>query len=117
MVAAHEMVLKELDTSPPRGLTVDLGCGNGHLMRRIAARHAVPVLGIEADSSRVKGAEDILIQDLARVETLPNADTLVVSQRRFEEIPSLESWAFAHARQVLVYSYDPPMFAEVKYGR
>jgi hypothetical protein len=117
MTAAHAMVLEELESSPPQGLTVDLGCGNGRLMRTIAKQFAVPVLGVEADPSRTQGATDIRLTNLEAFDTLPHdADTLVVSMRRFEEIPDLESWAALHARQVLVYSYDPPMFAEMKRG-
>jgi len=117
MDKAHSMVLAALETSPPQGLTVDLGCGNGHLMRRINRQFGVTVLGIESDAERAHGAEDILLLNLVALDSLPNADTFIVSQRRFEEIPQLESWVYAHARQVLVYSYDSPMFAKVINGR
>lgn len=117
MISAHTMVIEELTTSPPQGLTVDLGCGDGHLMRRISQEFDVPVLGVEADPTRARGAEDIRITNLEALDTLPhNADTLLVSRRRFEELPQLAAWAFTHARQVLVYSYDEPMFAEVQRG-
>jgi hypothetical protein len=115
MTASHDMVIAELSTSPPRGLTVDLGCGTGHLMRRIGKQFNVPVLGIECDASRVGKAEDIRIMNLSDLEHLPvNVDTFVVSQNRFDEIPALEEWVYAHARQVLISSYDPPLFAVVR---
>ena len=47
-------------------------------------------------------------------------DTVSATGAIFEKeaIPALEAWAFAHARQVLVYSYDDtpdqPMFAAVQ---
>jgi hypothetical protein len=117
MTAAHAMLLEELESNPPQGLTVDLGCGNGRLMRRIGQQFDVPVLGVEVDPSRAQGAADIRLTNIEAFDTLPHdADTLVVSLRRFEEIPDLEHWAATHARQVLVYSYDPPMFAEMKRG-
>jgi hypothetical protein len=117
MSDAHAMILATLEDSPPHGLTVDLGCGSGHLMRRVGQTFNVPVLGVEVDPLRAAGAADIRLTNLAAFDTLPHgADTLLVSQRRFEEIPELLSWAATHARQVVVYSYDPPMFAEVKRG-
>ena len=121
MLIAHNMVLEALAQSPPKGLTVDLGCGTGHLMRRIKEKFHVPVAGVESDATKVQGNTDILIANLAAMDSLPqNADTLVVSQRRFEEIPLLEEWARKHSRQVLVYSYDvtpdQSMFAAVQRG-
>jgi hypothetical protein len=87
-------------------------------MRQIGKKFTVPVLGVEVDPSRAQGAADIRLTNLEALDTLPHdADTLVVSMRRFEEIPELERWAASHARQVLVYSYDPPMFAEMKRGQ
>jgi hypothetical protein len=90
-------------------------------MRRIKERFHVPVSGVESDSTKVQGDTHILIANLAAMDDLPqNADTFVVSKRRFEELPALEAWTFAHARQVLVYSYDDtpdqPMFAAVQRG-
>jgi len=115
MNTAHDMVLNELATSPPRGLTLDLGCGTGHLQRRVAQVFGVPILGIEADAARAGRYPDIRVQDLRAITELPTGvDTILVSQRRFEEIPDLQTWCFVAARQVLVYSYDAPMFAQIR---
>jgi len=115
MDQAHNMVLTALRASPPRGEVLDLGCGNGRLLVRVHEAFDVPVQGIERDPARARQHPDIVVGDLRRVGELMDArrDTILVSQRRFEEIPDLEAWARAHARQVLVYSYDAPMFARV----
>ena len=114
MVAAHQRLLDALALSPPEGLTIDLGCGNGYLLQKIANAFAVLTQGIEVDRSRAGVDPSIIIADLRDFAGIPQADTYVVSQRRFEEIPGLEAWCFAHARQVLVYSYDEPMFVEMR---
>lgn len=114
MNAGHEMILTELKKYPPQGLVIDLGCGNGHLMQRVQKTFNIDVFGVECDKERVGSTPNIIIGDLRQFSELPNADTILVSRRRFEEIPLLEPWCYAHARQVLVYLYDAPMCAEMK---
>lgn len=115
MRTAHAMVLGALATSPPHGLTVDLGCGDGHLMRQVAEQFHVPVQGIEANPERTGNHADITIDNLQYHDRFTfAADTLMVSARRFEEIPTLEDWVMSHARQVCVYSYERPMYAEMR---
>jgi hypothetical protein len=81
-------------------------------MEKVEHRFGVPVLGIESNPDRARGASRIWLRNLADLSGLPDsADTFIVSLRRFEEIPALEKWCLDHARQVLVYSYDSPMFA------
>lgn len=120
MDAAHEMILCALAGSPPLGPVLDLGCGDGTLMRRIEKQFAVIARGVEVDARKAdKGIGAIFVGDLKNVATLvPGAsDTIVVSCRRFEEIPALEAWVRDHCRQAVVYSYDDPQFARVEAGR
>ena len=109
--AMHLMVLEELRQHPPKGLTLDLGAGNGELMKKIAANFHVPVNGVEVDVSKTHQHPHIIIGDIRTA--LLQADTIVVSVRRFEEIEGLERRCVASARQVLAYSYDAPTFARV----
>jgi len=111
--AAHRMILEALRASPPKGLVLDLGAGNGLLLQRIADTFLRPVAGIEVDLRKAAKHPAIRAGDLRTVD-LPTADTVVVSQRRFEEVPTLRAVVDQRARQVLVYSYDEPMFARVE---
>jgi hypothetical protein len=117
MDSAHEMILAALHDAPPRGTVLDLGAGDGRLMRRIAATFAVPVQGVE--SVPLKASKDPLVicddlRHMMTVEGRQHVDTIVVSVRRYEEVPGLEAWCRAHARQVLTYSYDYPMFTSME---
>lgn len=119
MERAHAMILAELNVQPPAGLVVDLGAGNGKLLERIRDDFQMPIMGIEMDYDKVRGRGFLVCGNLADPmirEQVTNCDTFIVSQRRFEEMPDLEIWARANARQVLVYSYDDPMFARVDLG-
>lgn len=108
----HEMVLSALRQHPPQGAVLDLGCGNGLLLRRVRAEHGVEVVGVERDAAKVREPW-VAIGDLCRVDELLDGlfDTVIVSVRRFEEVPTLREWAHTHARQVIEYSYDEPTFA------
>lgn len=114
MEAAHAQILRALDAAPPRGPVLDLGCGNGALLERIAARFDVAVSGIERDATK-RSAIPVVVRDL-RDWSGDAVDTILVSQRRFEEVPGLEARAMESARQVLVYSYDAPQSFEVRGG-
>jgi hypothetical protein len=83
------------------------------LLQRIADTFLRPVAGIEVDLRKAAKHPAIRAGDLRTVD-LPTADTVVVSQRRFEEVPTLRAVVAQRARQVLVYSYDEPMFARVE---
>lgn len=122
MDAAHAMILGLLATAPPIGAVLDLGCGNGHLMRRIADRFGVETAGLEQDVRRAtrSGTYRVvhgLIADLARHFAADYVDgpfdVVLVSERRFDEGngPTIEAWARTHARRILRYSYDEPRFA------
>jgi len=113
--AGHAMILDALRRSPPHGAVLDLGAGNGLLMERIASTFLRPVYGIEVDARKAAKHPGIRCGDVRALETLVNrVDTIVVSQRRFEEIPDLRATVDRLARQVLVYSYDDPRFARVE---
>jgi len=113
--AGHAMILDALRSSPPRGAVLDLGAGNGLLMERIASTFLRPVYGIEVDAHKAAKHPGIRCGDLRALETLVNpVDTIVVSARRFEEIPALRATVGRLARQVLVYSYDDPRFARME---
>jgi hypothetical protein len=119
MDAAHDMVLAALPEDD--GLeVVDLGCGNGRLLRRIPACFKV---GVECDAERAArgraaglDVREGLIQDLAALvpETFGLA---LVSERRIEElsmngqIDTFRAWLRTHVADVVLYSYDVPRFA------
>lgn len=116
MNKAHEMVLGALRASPPYGDVADLGAGNGRLIDLIKREFPDDYVGgVDIDPKRAKDHPFIHIGDLRELlKSRSTFDTLIVSQRRFEEIPTLEEWCRSHARQVLVYSYDEPMFARME---
>lgn len=115
MDEAHQMILDALRRSPPAGYVADLGAGNGQLISKI--RSAYPstfVGGIELDKRKAAKHDAISCDDLRKLLASRSIfDTLVVSRRRFEEIPGLEHWCLTHSRQVICYSYDEPMGVEV----
>jgi len=115
MDRAHAMVLNALKASPPCRDVVDLGAGNGVLVEKIKQAFSdVAVSGLEVDAAKAAKHEALVAKDIRTLlGSRAEFDTVVVSQRRFEEIPELEPWAHARARQVLVYSYDEPQFARV----
>lgn len=117
MNAAHEMILNDIGTAP--GLEIiDLGCGNGRLLDKIPAVFKV---GVEVDADRAAAGMarglDIRIgriQDVARL--VPQTFGLaMISQRRLEEftpeeLVAFHAWAKWHVAELLIYSYDAPMF-------
>lgn len=112
---AHSLVLGALAGRPPRGLTVDLGAGDGTLAEKIGARFGVPVAGIEAVRRKAATRPTIVrVGDaVAFASMFEGIDTLVISKQRFLENPGLEAACAAGARQCLAYSYDAnPMMAE-----
>lgn len=111
----HTMILDALRSSPPHGAVLDLGAGNGLLMERISSTFLRPVYGIEIDARKAAKHPGIRCGDVRALDTLVNrVDTIVVSARRFEEMPTLRTAVGQLARQVLVYSYDEPRFARME---
>lgn len=112
MDKSHNMVLKALAEGEVQSV-LDLGCGNGLLMDKIFHMLNVPVHGIEADISKTHRHPKIIVGDVKYADQLIRGfsiHTVIVSQRRFEEIPGLEDWCRSMPRTI-VYSYDEPMFA------
>lgn len=118
MEAAHAMVLHALATSAPQGMVLDLGCGNGQLLRRIREIFGVEVCGLEVDARKAAAERFIRCADLKDFagQEWPPIDTAVISERRFEELPALRDQVYQLARQVIRYSYDEPQFATVESG-
>lgn len=112
----HAMVLAALHANPPCGEVLDVGAGNGLLVKKIEDAFRVKAWGVERDPSRAFDKYHIFNSDVRELMLSPftsRFDTIVVSKRRFEEISGLEDWCRKHARQVCVYSYDAPTFARV----
>jgi hypothetical protein len=115
MDAAHDRIITALGADPPRGTLVDLGCGNGHLMHRIAQTFGCHVIGLEANRERAERAllgVDVRLGSIADVAThVPEVvDVALVAQNRIDEgyAPAFGSWAFVtgHARRLFIYSFD-----------
>jgi SAM-dependent methyltransferase len=90
----------------PRGVLLDLGCGDGALTVRLAERvGAGRMLGVERDAGRVALARargvEVVVADLA--ETLPVADAtvdVVVANQVIEHVPATDR-LLAEVRRVL----------------
>jgi hypothetical protein len=125
--AAHRMVLEALG-----GLTatsaLDLGCGNGALLRKIGAARSVGVeiLPDRVAACRALGGVDVhhgAIEDVAGLvySSVPDFkfDVVLIAKRRFNEMTAagerrVRAWLAEHATHVLTYSYDDPMFATLE---
>lgn len=127
MDAAHDMVLQALGEITPLGSVLDLGCGNGALLGKVRDRFGALCYGVEADTRRadraVKAAGPGVQVVHGRIQDgaypLETVDVALVSQRRFdeftpEELVKVRIWLRHHARRVLTYSYDTPMFARLE---
>lgn len=104
------------------GNVIDLGCGNGALLRKLVeANPRIVPWGIEREPERVEHAQLLLPRDRERlvvadlfVEPLPFGGTRftlgLLSPRRFEDVPPeqrpcLRRWIQAHCDSLLVYGY------------
>lgn len=124
--AGHAMVLAALGGLTPRAV-LDLGCGNGALLRKIGAPRSVGVeiLPGHVAACRRAGGVDVhhgAIEDVANLvySSVPDFqfDVALIAKKRFNEMTasgelSVRAWLRAHARRLLEYSYDEPMFAQV----
>lgn len=113
MDTAHQMVLDVLGRSMERGIILDLGAGNGALIDRARLLYERTVMGIECVADKCRFHPDITVGDLRDVAKFVSTTvgTILVSQRRFDEIPSLQAWCREHAAETILYSYDEPTFA------
>lgn len=120
METAHQMVLDTLVASPPEDTLMDLGCGNGALLlKALALFPSLNICGVEAEAQKCRypWINHLRIEDDIKKTGIGHCeDTIIVSERRLEEIAGLEAWCKAHARQVLRYSYDLPQFARMEPG-
>ena len=106
--------------TPPA--VVDLGCGNGALLRSLLDRRPdARLFGVEIDEDRARRSRRVLpeghrviVGDLASADRLPLPDRIdlaLVSIRRIVELAperrqQLMSWLRARVRALLVYAYD-----------
>lgn len=112
MDTCHMMVLSVLAQLGDVDHVMDLGCGNGILIDKIGTK----AWGIECDASKIHGHSRILHGNLTNIRSVLEGyatQVFIVSQRRFEEIPTLEAWLRASGCRTIVYSYDEPRFARI----
>lgn len=118
MDAGHAMVMEAVGTDPSLEV-IDLGCGNGRLLEKIAGCFKV---GVEIDQKRAAAGlargVDIRVGRIQDLKTLVTESfgTALISQRRLEEFTPSETaefneWLRTHAAELVVYSYDAPTFA------
>lgn len=123
MDKAHEMIrfaLEEyLASIGNRGAIIDLGAGNGELLRKLGRG-----VGIESDSRRVRrrvweGVRLGNIQDVEEIFPRRGFAVAIISMRRFEEMETkkLRAWLERSVDRVLIYSYDRPQFARITFPR
>lgn len=114
MNEAHDMILEAMRAAPDGASVIDLGCGNGALLRKIGRG-----IGLEADPEKVKRAIWKGVR-LGKIEDgfQEQVDVALISQRRFDEMDgstldrvmrNLES----NTKNVLLYSYEEPRFAKL----
>lgn len=117
----HRLVLSAL----PQGASslLDLGCGNGLLMQQSGYPRTAGVeqdLG-RGDRGRAAGRyimAGTIREAVAGAWGLDEFDVACISARRLEEMTEAERadfdfWIQSAAKQVLVYSYDEPRFAQL----
>jgi hypothetical protein len=91
---------------------LDLGCGNGELLRKIASVNKIIPHGIERDLEKVKRArtQNILCHEIESIKTWgerPAYVYILVAKNRFLEYPWLREEVIKYAVKVLVYDYSP----------
>lgn len=128
MEAGHEMIVSILKEHLAAGWVgstiIDLGAGNGELLRKLGLNR---VVGIESDSRRVarrvwKGIRLGRIQDVEEIFPGQGFAVAMISMRRFEEMTEeetekLRAWLERSVDRVLVYQYEQPQFARIIFPR
>ena len=120
MVASHDVIRRVLQSSPPKGPIVDLGCGNGALLAALGKDHVgVKLVGVESDwkrtdllSSVMRRTTDAGVQinrgNLFDFE-LPECATVILMPGRLSEVAPARALALRtrldKAHQVVVYAY------------
>lgn len=122
MEAGHEMIIsvirKHMESGGHTGSLIDLGAGNGELLRKLGRG-----IGLESDTGRVdrrvwNGVRFGRIQDAAEIFCAQRFAVAIISARRFEElndqeIRNLGVWLEHSVDSVIVYQYDHPQFARL----
>lgn len=116
MHAAHAPLLQALVEHVPQGARViDLGCGNGLLVKRLKVRRPdVKIGGVDADAAAIEHAKANLAPGAWRVGRLqdldwPDSDVLLVSLQHVIDMPADERASTVAAladRTLVVYGYD-----------
>jgi hypothetical protein len=122
MWAAHTDIINALRDSVPHGVNVvDLGCGNGHLMRRLAIhRPDLRTTGIDINADAIKRANPLINLRRNRFECASIQDcgwaydtdsyAVVVNPARLLEMNADDAGhvrtALSHQREIYTYLYD-----------
>ena len=129
MEAGHKMIcdtleahMKLLPHSVHARNIIDLGAGNGELLRKLGRG-----IGVESDSRRYSrkvwpGVMVGRIQDVEDISLNRTFAVAIVSIRRFEEmakreIEVLRTWLERSVDRVLIYQYEQPQFARIIFPR
>jgi len=117
MNASHEMILSTMGTRT--GHVIDLGAGNGELLRKIGRGVGVELDSYRADRRVWPFVTQGRIQDVEKLFPGQQFATAMISARRFEELSEehnkkLREWLKRRVSQVLIYQYENPQFARLE---
>ncbi len=118
MDEGHGLILSALRMSGNGRAIIDLGAGNGELLRKLGRG-----VGIESDSRRRdrrvwNGVKLGTIQDVGSIVPGQRFAIAIISVRRFEEMPEkdnkrLRAWLELCVDRVLIYQYEHPQFVHL----
>lgn len=131
MEKAHEFILNGLeniiDKTRSQSL-VDLGCGNGELLRKIRERFPnVAVTGVDQDVDKIERAKSRVsvasfkVDNVLRMEFDKTYDIALISINRFQGLNEAIRLRIRRRlrrifRKIVVYSYDEMRIKEVEHG-
>lgn len=121
MEEAHKLILTTLHHALEiPGAIIDLGAGNGELLRKLGQDSAV---GLELNSRRFSrrlydGVRLGRIQDVEEVFPNQRFSVAMISIRRFgemkeKELKELHAWFIRSVDRILIYQYEDPKFARL----